>query len=258
MSREKEPNFFSFAHRVDGPPHVVRDPQAYQALFETPLPVRGEASVTYSFWPHPDGVPGRIHAAAPDAKFIYVVRDPIDRAISHYRHRIVLGEERRSIAEVIAQPDEPSERYIAASSYATQLDQYLEFFDLTRILVLDHDDLRRDRDAVLERCFAFLGVDTGFTSPNWERSLNQTEGQRQYSAVADKVRLSGPYRRTIGWLRPERRSAILAPARRLLTRKVEVVDGVDSEVRAHYAELFAPETKRLRTMLGQPFASWSV
>ena len=224
MSREKEPNFFSFAHRTDSPSHVVRDPAAYQRLFDTTLPIRGEASVSYSFWPYPDGVPGRIHAAAPDARFIYVVRDPVDRAISHYRHRIVLGEEQRSLTEVVAKPDEPTERYVAASSYATQLDQYLEYFSLSRILVLDQADMLRDRAALMRRCFEFLGVDAGFKSPNWERSLNQTDGQRHYSSIADKIRLSAPYRRTIGWFSPEVRSAILAPARRLLTREVSLDD----------------------------------
>ena len=98
MSREKEPNYFSFAHRPGGPKHVIRDRRAYKALFDSPAPVRGEASVTYSFWPHPPDVAERIHAAVPDAKFVYVVRDPVERTLSHYRHRVVLGEEHRSLA----------------------------------------------------------------------------------------------------------------------------------------------------------------
>ena len=257
MSKEKEPNYFSFAHLPDGPKHVIRDRAAYESLFDSSAPVRGEASVTYSFWPHPPGVAERIHAAVPDAKFIYVVRDPVERTLSHYRHRVVLGEERRSLAEVVENPDEPTERYIAASSYATQLSQYLALFPLERFLVIDQADLRSDRDAVLRECFDFLGV-SAFVSAAWDRRLNETEGQRQYTPVADRVRLSGPYRRTIGWFSPEVRAAILAPVRRALTRPVVVDDEVTDEIRAHYARLLAPEAERLRALTGKSFSSWTV
>src|SRR3954451_418734 len=120
MSKEKEPAFFA---STDGwPKYAVRDPTRYQALFDSPAPVRGESSVVYSFWPYTSGVPERIHGLIPAARFIYVVRDPVDRVISHYQHRIGLGEEHRTIEEVMAQPNDAEERYVAASSYATQLE----------------------------------------------------------------------------------------------------------------------------------------
>ena len=123
--------------------------------------------------------------------------------------------------------------------------------------MIDQADLRSDRDAVLNECFEFLGV-PAFVSAAWDRKLNETEGQRQYSAVADRIRLSGPYRRTIGWLSPEVRAAILAPARRVLTKPVMVDAEVTDEIRAHYAGLLAPEADELRALTGKPFHSWAV
>lgn len=258
MSREKEPAFFAAVGDIAHRRGVVTDPARYQALFASPLPVRGEASVTYSFWPHPAGVPERIRKAAPEARFIYLVRDPVDRLLSHYRHRVVLGEETRALAEVMSDPDEARERYVTASSYATQLEQYWRHFDDDRVLVLDHEQLLSDRAGALRRCFEFVGVDATFSSSRWDRHLNETSAQRQYSELAERLRHSRPYRRTIGWFSPEMRTTLLAPVRRLLTREVHVDEHVDAGVRAHYADLLAPEAERLRSLTGLAFPTWSV
>lgn len=258
MSREKEPAYFAAVGDVAQRRGVITDPRRYQAQFDSSLPVRGEASVTYSFWPYPTGVPERIKAVAPDARFIYLVRDPVERLLSHYRHRIVLGEETRQIADVAAVPDEARERYVAASSYASQLEQYLLHFEPERVLVVDHAELRIDRELVLSRCFEHVGVDPDFTSAQWDRRLNETNGQRQYSELAERLRHSRPYRKTIGLFSPEVRSALLSPARRLLTRQVHVEERVDDAVRDHFIERLAPEAARFRSMTGLPFADWSV
>jgi hypothetical protein len=258
MSKEKEPNHFSYSEEPFKARHAVRDPQRYQALFDTDASVRGEASVSYSFWPYPAGVPERIHAVAPEARFIYIVRDPVARVVSHFRHRVALGEEHRPISEVVADPHEPEERYVTASSYATQMARYLELFPRERFLVLDHAELLAHRAAVLRECFAFLDVDESFTSPNWERRLNDTSSQRQYSALADRVRFSRAYRTTLGWFSPEVRNAIVGPVRRVLTRDVSREEPIGDDVRRHFAALLAPEAERFRSLSGKDFPSWTV
>jgi hypothetical protein len=258
MSQEKEPNYFS--HLVDPtmPGYAVTEPDKYQALFDSPLPVRGEASVSYSFWPYPAGVPQAIHAVAPDAKFLYLVRDPVERVISHYRHRVGLGTETRSLREVVETPRESVERYVTVSSYATQLEQYLKVFPLDRLLVLDHADLQRDREAVLRECFAFLGVDKAFRSPLWAKRINETARQRRYSPLANRIRFSAAYRKTLGWSRPALRQALVSPLRRVLTSDLPEHADVDDDIRGHFAALLEPEARRLRQLTGRTFSTWSV
>lgn len=257
MSREKEPHYFSRSPSGTWPRTRALTQGEYESLFESDKPVRGESSVTYSFWPYPSGIPEKIHAVAPDARFIYLVRDPVARVISHYFHRIGLGTEHRGIHDVVAEPREPQERYVTASSYATQAERYLDVFPADRLLVIDHADLLRDREAVLRECFAFLGVDPAFTSPNWGLRINESADQRRFSPLGESIRQSRPYRASTRWIRPDVRQRVIRPVRRALSSEVATFD-VGEAVRSHYAELLAPEAERLRALTGKGFATWSV
>jgi hypothetical protein len=257
MTREKEPNYFAslVAELGSQVTRVSRD--QYHAMLETDKPVRGESSVIYSFWPYPSGIPERIHEVAPDARFIYVVRDPVDRVISHYNHRVVRKTEFRSLAEVIAEPNEPNERYLTASSYATQLEQYLRLFPQDRFLVVDHTDLLRDRRAVLAEAFAFLGVDPDFHDPRFDALVNQAEDHRRFSPLGDRVRGSRVYQSATGWIRPDMRLKLLKPFRHALSDPVQRSRPTDEE-REILASRLAGEAQRLRALTGRSFATWSV
>lgn len=100
-------------------------------------------------------VPRRIFAARPDAKFIYVLRDPIDRAYSAYWHARRSGYERRPLAEAAT----ACSLYIRASSYSHQIRHYLEFFPIERFLFLDFRQLHRDPESVLRQCWNFIDVE---------------------------------------------------------------------------------------------------
>jgi hypothetical protein len=93
-----------------------------------------EASPSYSAYPRRTGVPGRIKEAVPDARFVYLIRDPVDRTVSHYRHRVAVEGESPSFPEAVADLDRCNV-YLCASCYATQLEQYLSQFDAGRILI---------------------------------------------------------------------------------------------------------------------------
>ncbi len=126
-----------------------------------------DASPSYSMAPLPGAfppgeqepslmqdVPRRIFASRPDAKFIYLLRDPIDRAYSAYWHARRSGYERKPLAEAAT----ACSLYIRASSYSHQIGHYLEFFPIERFLFLDFRQLRRDPEAVLRQCWAFIDV----------------------------------------------------------------------------------------------------
>ena len=256
MSEDKEPHFFS-GEGVRGRSPVRYTDAQYQALFETDLPIRGESSVTYSFWPHPSGVPALIHHVAPDAKFIYVVRDPVDRFVAHYNHRIALGTETRSLEDVIERPDDARERYIAASRYAEQLDQYLTLFSPDRFHVIDHHDLLHGRSAVLRDAFAFLGVDEGFRSERFDVMVNRGADSRRYSALGDWARHRPLYKRATRWIRPDLRLRIVKPFRNLLSSETPKATLNDAQ-REVLAERFADDVARLRAFTGKEFSTWSV
>jgi hypothetical protein len=157
--------------------HYVRGETWYRAH----LPARpgsrlvGEASPSYLF--HPQAAK-RVAALMPDAKLIAVLRNPVDRAFSHYQHEVAFGreplsfedaldaEEERMRGELDRMAREPAYfshawwnyTYAARGRYAEQLDRWFEVFEREQVLVLISEELLADPAASYDRTLEFLGV----------------------------------------------------------------------------------------------------
>lgn len=167
MSSDKEPNYFS--HReinTQGLYYQKRNPQTkeeYLALFRTQPGhlIAGEGSVSYLFYPE---VAARIHAFNPTAKIIISLRDPVQRAFSHYQMDYSLGLVKATFDEIVEQgATHPSlrlhyQQYIALGMYYQQVKRYLDLFPANQVLLLLHEDLLRHPDKQLRLLSSFLGI----------------------------------------------------------------------------------------------------
>ena len=137
--------------------------------------VTGEASPYYLAHPH---APQRIAEALPDAKLIVLLRDPVQRAYSHYQHELARGFETLSFEEAIeceaerlageldrmrADPSYNSfsyqhHTYLLRGRYAEQLEVWYSCFPERQLLVLPSEDFFADPDRTYRRVLAFLGV----------------------------------------------------------------------------------------------------
>lgn len=131
-----------------------------------------EKSPEYLFNPH---VPQRIVTLIPNVKLIVVLRDPIERAISHYFHEVRLGHESLPLMEALLREDERLEHAIATRNYKDfhilhhsyktrglyheQLKRYLKYFSRDNILVLESQSLFDHPEQVIRRVCAFVGVE---------------------------------------------------------------------------------------------------
>ncbi len=151
----------------------------YRAQFPLTEDLRGgrrtfEASPLYLFNPL---APGRMFDLVPKVKIIALLRDPTERAISHYFHERRLGreplpiyeallEEERRLEPVLASADYKSHAFIHYSYkrrglYKEQLERYLRYFSWQQLLVLSSEEFFADPVGTLGRVFAFVGVDRG-------------------------------------------------------------------------------------------------
>jgi hypothetical protein len=223
--------------------------------------VRGESSTSYSAYPARKDVPLRIRELIPEAKLIYMVRDPIERIVAHYAQHQANGKEARSLDDAVRcqlrDGDDPVNPYLCMSRYATQVEQYLEHFPIERILVLDNVDMQNDRKAVLREAFRFLEVDETFESPRFKQLLNTERDQVRFSPVGARLK-DTRLARFVQWRVPrEVRGPITKPLTRLLSQRVERPQ-LSSELRTELAETLKPEVERLRELTGKPFANWSL
>ncbi len=99
MSTPKELNYF-IAERNWG-----RGPEWYARHFDPTARCRGESSPNYTAFPQHMGVPERMAGVIPDAKLIYIVRDPLDRIAAHYVHNFAKRREKGDLRDDAAAPE---------------------------------------------------------------------------------------------------------------------------------------------------------
>lgn len=131
-----------------------------------------EASPCYMFNPL---APGRMAELVPDAKLIVLLRDPVERAISHYFHEVRRGREDLPIMDALHAEQERltaaiatnnykdlrwiNQSYVKRGRYAEQLQCLFASFDRSRVLVIDSADFFSDPGRVLSQVLDFVGVD---------------------------------------------------------------------------------------------------
>jgi hypothetical protein len=184
MSRPKELNFF--VAELNWP--LGRE--WYASHFRPDSPVRGESSPHYTNRPRFEGVAARMASVVPETRLIYMVRDPIDRMLSHCLHNVGGGYEDRPLPEALA---DPHTAYVDRSRYFFQLEPYIEAFGEDRIELVSREELQLDRAATMRRVFGLLGVDEGFTSPQFEREweTGTAKGSSRFRLLDRAVRLPG-------------------------------------------------------------------
>jgi hypothetical protein len=250
MSTVKEPDFFV---RELG---WQRGLDWYARLFG-PGAVRGESSTSYTKAPRYAGVAPRMRELVPDARLVYVVRDPIARIVSHYVHEYAGGREHRPIETALAPKAARGSHYVDVSRYAMQLEQYLGVYDESRILVVESEALRERRRETLSQIFSFLGVDSSFWCSDYDDELGRGDQRVRLSPAAYALlRASGRIPRGLrsalpSWARPVRGFA--ARSARPITRPE-----LGPRARDGLAELLADDVERLRKLTGERFDRWQV
>lgn len=120
--------------------------------------VNGEVSPEYTAGA-PPSVAAAMARALPDVRLVYLVRDPLERALSHYRRAFSAGIEKRQQDRALTDPAGPYVRY---SRYHARLAPFLEHFDTSQVLVERKEDLQEDPAGTMARVLAHIGA-----SPHW-------------------------------------------------------------------------------------------
>lgn len=144
----------------------------------------------------------RIQADYPATRLITILRDPIERAISHYNYysspdsNFARNPENRRDERTVQQAflDDmkglelrPFFRYCHMSCYAEQLRSFTQCFAPEQILCIDSTDLERDHLAVLDRVAAFIGLPDPQEFRQFSASTDKVESQKSFSPATAKA-----------------------------------------------------------------------
>ncbi len=248
VSTPKETDFFLARNQ--------QDLKWYRECFTEPARAYGEVSPNYTKHPTFAGVPERMHELLPKAKLIYLVRDPIERAISHYIHNWASRRWSTSIRETILPVEESWP--LTVSRYHMQLSQYLEYYPIRDILVVQSERLRRCTGDVMEEIFRFIGVDPSITQERgaYKEHHVSTEKIRKNglaaflteSSIGQAVKDAGKQlvpRRTIEWAKDALWTEVEKPT-------------LSGDVSARAQDYLKKDIDQLRALTGKEFACWSV
>jgi sulfotransferase family protein len=161
--------------------------------------ITGEATPGYIFRPH---VPARVAEVVPEARLIVLLRNPVDRAYSHYHHQVKMGNEPLRFEDAIeaeearlrAERDKILEdehyigsdlrhsSYLSRGIYVDQLLRWSRLFSDEQMLVLKSEDF-------LERPWETLKVVLGFLDlPDWEPPAPETRNEGRYEGMDSDTR----------------------------------------------------------------------
>jgi hypothetical protein len=183
--------------------HYGRGAAWYRGNFPNRVRARGklvgEASPSYIF--HPLG-PERVKALVPEARLVALVRNPVDRALSHYHHEVALGREPLRFEDALdAEEDrlrgeeerlaaDPSyfsrawwsHAYKSRGRYAEQLERWLAVFPREQLLILPSEDLGGEPERTHTQVLDFLGA-----APHRLDAYPRVY-ERQYEAMSPETR----------------------------------------------------------------------
>lgn len=270
MCPVKEPRFFAYAENpppMVGPGDKASNEAAgavytlddYRALFAgaTAEPIVGEASPVYLY---DESAPRLLHEHCPDATLIVILRNPIERAYSHYLHLFESG--REPLEDFGAALDAEAERieagyewswhYQRMGFYSEQLSRYLDYFDRAQVQVYRFDQLKTDAVRFAQTVFRALDIDPSFVPDTGIRhratGVPKLKWLHQFIGNPDHV-----LRRWSRLVLPKSvRDYILLSVKNANLEKPPL----PGAARARLASAYRDDVQRLEGMLGRSFSDW--
>jgi Sulfotransferase family len=260
MSRPKEPTYFVEPGelRKIWPWAWEQNCQAseknYLELFrgaETAT-ILGEASVHYTYMPLASGVAERIYQFNPRARLIYLMRDPIERTISHYWHRVGWLGEHRSLSSAIKKDPQ----YRDVSYYAMQLAPYFRLFGRDQIKILTFEELIANPKASVASILKWLNLNSWVTTPRLppENVTPDVIKQRRASWLLHGLRYKSDLLRALIDQTPAwpRRIGV-----QMVTREINRQSIDTSEIVQYLRPLQQRQTGELMRLLERDFPEWT-
>lgn len=229
--------------------HFDRGVDWYRARFaDAAEPCVGEGTPRYMYDPR---AVARMADVVPDARLVAILRNPLDRAYSHWQHELTRGREDLGFAEAIeAEPDRLAAMdplrashfaYLDRGRYLGQLRTVCDLYPRSSLHVMLFEEFRTGPEERFRSLCRFLGVDQGYRPTSLDRTWNPSYRVRWRSVHRLAERSPGPLRRVL---------------HRLNVRRMAATAPMDPELRRRLVDRFADENAELAAWLGRDLSVW--
>jgi hypothetical protein len=260
MSSVKEPNFFS-SQEQENAADTVTHIGAYQHLFRggSGKKAIGEASHSYLY---ESGAAAEIRRYIPEAKLIAILRNPIDRAYSHFLHMVRSGTESvddfgQALQEVVGSisKERTFQDYIGRGLYYDQLERYFRTFPREQVRVYLYEDLSDAPISTVQDAFRFLKVDDSFV-PDVSLRRN-VSGHPKYKTLDGLLRSQSRIKHAAKIYLPARMRWRLSKAfDDLKTRNLVEPPPLQSEVRRQLMKVYREDILKLQDLIHRDLSGW--
>ncbi|TCV83435.1 sulfotransferase family protein [Sulfurirhabdus autotrophica] len=210
----------------------------------------------------------RIFQHIPNSKLIFIFRNPVDRAFSHYVMTYRRGLELNTFEEAIRIEAERIEQgyeqdfhfsYVRRGFYFDQVNRFLEKWDKSQMLFLLAEDLNNNPVETVRKCFEFLGVAPDFVPGQISKRFHEAtvpknlaltvlfRNEQAYPIARRFLRLFVPKLAWRDWLR----------ARLIAWNKKPSDLKLLDETRRQLAEHFRPENEKLARLIRRDLSHWN-
>ena len=250
MSAVKEPHYFAgidFPFPENEILHVTKNKNEYERLFsDAGSRIAGESSSYYLADPE---APGKIYTHNPKMKIIAILRDPVERAYSHYLLYNRRGKQPETFYEKVRELQQGSSPLVydivELGKYGKQLERYKKYFPADQMLVLTFDEFTKQPVPTLNKILAFLAVDV---EPSQRLAAHKAENTYQIPRgnLAEKV-LANQQVMRLG-LKVVPRPLIRYVRNELLLKK-STKEPIDPRAAVILREIYNPEMKKVKRLL---------
>ena len=241
VTSPKEPNYFS------DDAVFANGPGWYGSLFDDANEgdLLGEASTHYTKSPNHPHTVGRAKAALDQVKIVYLVRNPIDRVVSHYIHEWSMGRIKVDIDTALRTNPE----LIEYGRYAYQIQPWIEAFGKENVLILSLEEMKRTPDAVLDEVCRFVGF-KGIVSWTQEFAQENVSAERSRPLPLHSLLVDNPIATTL------RRALVPKSVRTWIRRRRQMVERPELSPRnlSQLERIFEKDFKELKRLF--PHASF--
>ncbi len=263
MSPVKEVSFFAANDEAIDEldyPYIVKSLEDYLALSRPSRGQRaiGEASTSYLY---SSIAPDRIRAHIPNAKLIAILRNPVDRAYSHYWFLRLLGRESiPEFEEAVRQEEQrirnrcPMGHYIQRGFYYRQLKRYYERFSPEQIRVYLYEDLVNEALQMIRELYDFLGVNSTYR-PNLAM-VAQPSGKPRNPLVQVALTTVLAHRSQLKRFVPRRLRPELRMLEQEVIRRLAPKPPLNPETRRWLIEVYRSDILNLQDLIRRDLSHW--
>lgn len=248
---EKEQNFFCSDEALNRDA-LHRYAGAFEAAGSSQL--CGDVSTTYSMIPDIDGVAQRARQIlSADTRIVYIVREPVSRALSHHYHMLNWhgsGKMGSDVDDCVRQHGS----IVNYGRYFMQLTPWVEHFGMEAIHVIIFEEYIRDRQSTVASLCRFLGVSAAAERVNADKVYNRGEGKPVLNGFWEPVYSSAVYRKLIRpWIASSAKERLM---RWLLPKATPRPAPPNIATVDYLIEHLRDDAERLRMLLGRKEPIW--